>query len=145
MNQLRIFFLTFGLACLGLILYGLIVLALPENSSDVYFGLVFLFPEDVLYSTRYFSAVFRLLALYNLILGCVGSVLLWQYRVHKQPWMAYTVIGLTLLAYLGLILFIDIFGAVGVYEVIGHALFVLMVISGISMWKGAKEAEFGWF
>ena len=145
MNQLRIFFLTFGLANLGLILYGLLVLIFPENSMDAYFGLVYLYPEDILFSTRFLSAVFRLLALYNLILGGVGSVLLWQYRTHKQPWMAYTVIGLTLLAYLGPIIFTDTFGEVGAYEVMEHALFLLMLASGISMWKGAKEAEYGWF
>lgn len=88
MNQLRIFFLTFGLACLGLIVNGLIVLAFPVNSKEISFGLVYLYPYDLLL-TRFLSAVFRLLALYNLIFGGVGGVLLWQYRMHKQPWIAY--------------------------------------------------------
>ncbi|HNB54011.1 MAG TPA: hypothetical protein PK530_18835 [Anaerolineales bacterium] len=144
MNQLRIFFLTFGLASLGLILYGLIGLAFPVNSMSISFGVIYLYPYDLLL-TRFLTAVFRLLAFYSLILGGVGSVLLWQYRKHKQPWMAYTVIGMTILAYLGLIIFTDAFKAVELYEVMAHILFLLMLISGISMWKGAKEAEFGWF
>jgi peptidoglycan/LPS O-acetylase OafA/YrhL len=83
--------------------------------------------------TTYLAALFRLLGSLNVILGFVGLLLLQRYRSDRQTWILRLVVVLSLLAYVGPIVFDNTVGTIGFFEIVEHVLFALMVLSGAMM------------
>jgi len=133
MNNLRFFFTTFGAGNAGLILYGLFALLSPNNLVETFSSAIYQFPPTATAATSYLSALFRLLGLLNLILGIVGLVLLWRFRVTCEPWLKVSIISISLLSYLGPIIFDNTVGSIGIFELIEHVLFAGMLISAFMM------------
>jgi hypothetical protein len=96
---------------------------------------VYRFPDSAGNAVEYLLALYRLLGFFNLLLGLAGLALLWQYQHQPQPWVAYLVFTLTILAYLGPIVFDNTVGAIGFFEILEHILFVAMVLVGISVFR----------
>jgi len=142
MIKLRIFFIIYGIANAGLILYGLLALSNPNILLESFSVYVYRFPSDATLAVEYLSALFRLLGLFNLILGVLGFVLLWRYRISHQAWLIYTVIALTVFSYLGPIILDNTVGNIGSFEIIEHIIFVSMLISAIPILFKRKTYEF---
>ena len=68
----RLFSKVFGLANLGLLLYGLIALAAPTILLDSFSRNVDQFPAGAGLAVNYFIALYRLLGHLNLLLGMTG-------------------------------------------------------------------------
>lgn len=139
MTKTRVFFVVYGIANASLIMYGLLALITPNILMESFSAHVYLFPENAVKAASYFSALFRLLGFLNLILGMAGSLLLWQYRIKQQAWIAYTAIAITNLSYLGPIIFDNTAGNIGSFEVIEHIIFAAMILSGLVMSRGLKR------
>jgi hypothetical protein len=139
MTKTRVFFVVYGIANASLIMYGLLALITPNILMESFSAHVYLFPENAVKAASYLSALFRLLGFLNLILGMAGSLLLWQYRIKQQAWIAYTAIAITNLSYLGPIIFDNTAGNIGPFEVIEHIIFAAMIMSGLVMSRGLKR------
>lgn len=133
MNKLRFYFLTFGAANAGLILYGLLSLLSPNSLVETFSSSVYQFPATAVTAIAYLSALFRLLGFLNLILGIIGLILLWRFRVSHEPWLKVTVMVVAILAYLGPIIFDNTVGRIGAFEFIEHILFAGMLLSALTM------------
>lgn len=133
MNKLRFFFLTFGTANAGLILYGLLALLSPSILVESFSSDVYQFPANTVVAITYLSALFRLLGFLNLILGITGLILLWRFRVSREPWLKASVIIVSILSYLGQIIFDNTVGRIGVFEIIEHILFAGMLLAALTM------------
>jgi hypothetical protein len=142
MIQPRSFFIVYGIANAGLILYGLLALSNPNILLESFSVHVYQFPADATLAVGYLLALFRLLGLFNLVLGALGFFLLWRYRISHQGWLVYTVIALTVFSYLGPIILDDTVGNIGPFEIIEHVIFVIMLISTITMLLKRKTYEF---
>jgi hypothetical protein len=142
MIQPRSFFIIYGIANAGLILYGLLALSNPNILLESFSVHVYQFPADATLAVGYLLALFRLLGLFNLVLGALGFFLLWRYRISHQGWLVYTVIALTVFSYLGPIILDDTVGNIGLFEIIEHVIFVIMLISAITMLLKRKTYEF---
>src|SRR6266536_5966305 len=118
MIKLRTFFIIYGIANAGLILYGALALLNPNILFESFSVHVYQFPPNANLAVGYLLAVFRLLGLYNLILGVVGLFLLWRYRINHQIWLIYTVIAITVFSYLGPIILDNSVGNIGFFEII---------------------------
>jgi hypothetical protein len=132
-HPLLFFVIVYAIANAGLILYGLLALARPNLLLESFSVHVYRFPPDATFAVRYLSALFRLLGLFNLILGVLGLFLLWRYRINHQPWLVYTVIALTVFSYLGPIILDNTVGNIGFFEIIEHIIFIIMFLSAISL------------
>jgi len=64
-------------------------------------------------------------------LGITGVLLLWRYKIDNQPWQLYSIIVISSLAYLGPIVFDNMVGTIGFFEMIEHVIFAAMILSAI--------------
>ena len=129
----QFFFIVYGIANAGLIAYGILALTLPGILLESFSAHVYQFSGDAITAVTYMSALFRLLGFLNLILGALGLLLLWQYRIKRQTWLMYSVIVFSTLSYLGPIIFDNTVGIIGFFEIIERIIFATMLLSGISM------------
>ena len=142
MIKLRTFFVVYGIANASLILYGLLALSTPNLLLESFSVYVYQFSPNATLAVGYLLALFRLLGLFNLILGATGLFLLWRYQISHQVWLIYTVITLTVFSYLGPIILDNTVGNIGFFEIIEHILFVIMLLSAITMLFKTKTYEF---
>jgi hypothetical protein len=138
-STFRIFFITYGITNLGLVLYGLLVLFQPGILLEPFSLYVYEFPNKATNAVRYLAALFRLLGAFNLFLGCLGLALLWQYRLSQQKWIVFTVMASSLLSYIAPIIFDNTVEQIGFFEILEHILFVAMVAAGIIMLRGGND------
>jgi hypothetical protein len=131
----RFFLGTYGVANLGLVLYGVSVLAAPELLLASFSSHVYRFPADATVATAYLAALFRLLGYFNFVLGVVGLLLLRALITKRRLWTQRLVITSTLLAYLGPVIFDNTVGHIGPAEIAEHVIFGLVILSGILMWR----------
>jgi hypothetical protein len=129
----KIFFIIYGTANAGLIAYGILALTMPGMLLESFSAYVCQFSGDAATAVTYLSALFRLLGFLNLILGMLGLLLLWQYRIKRQTWLMHSVIVFSTLSYLGPFVFDNTVGNIGFFEIIEHIIFAAMLLSGISM------------
>ena len=133
MNKLRFFLFTFGLANAGLILYGLLAMFSPDALIETFTSSVYQFPTDAAPALTYLAALFRLLGFLNLILGITGLILLWRFWNNREPWLKVSIISISMLSYLGPIIFDNTVGSIGVFEFIKHLLFSGMLLSALTI------------
>lgn len=134
--KLRVIFLiTFAVANLSLVLYGIFALISPEVLLEPFSQHVYQFPAAATNAIAYLDALFRLLGFFNIIPGMFGLVLLDRLRASWQAWILRTVIVSTALAYLGPIVFDNTVGSIGVFEIGEHILFLLVIILGAILWR----------
>jgi hypothetical protein len=131
MLKSRIFLLVYGIANLGLVLYGLLALVNPGILLEPFFSYVYQFPGEASVAVTYLAALFRLLGFFNLILGGIGLALLWRFRATQQTWILRLVMISSLLSYIGPVVFDNTVGHIGFFEIIEHILFFAMILSGI--------------
>ncbi len=131
----RFFLITFIAANVSLVLYGIFALMKPDILLEPFSVHVYRFPDDATGATAYLGALFRLLGFFNLILGTLGLLTLHRYKAAGQEWHLKTVIVSTALAYIGPIVFDNTVGTIGVFEIVEHILFVLVIIFGFIMLK----------
>ncbi len=129
MSKERFFFFIFGAANLGLLLYGLLGLTLPGILLDTFSQRVYRFPAEADAAAGYLLALYRLLGFFNLLIGGANLFLLWRFRSDGQVWVARLVVSLSLLAYIGPIVFDNTVGSIGVFEIIENILFAAMLIA----------------
>ena len=137
----QIFFIIYGTANAGLIAYGILALTMPGILLESFSAHVYHFSVDAITAVTYLSALFRLLGFLNLILGVLGLLLLWQYRIKRQTWLMHSVIVFSTLSYLGPIIFDNMVGTIGFFEIIEHIIFAAMLLSGISMLSNRRIYE----
>jgi hypothetical protein len=135
----RLFFVTYLAGNLGLVVYGVTALLVPNILLEPFTLHVYRFPDEATTATSYLAALFRLLGFLNVIVGVFGLLLLQRYRIERQTWILRLVIAVSLLAYVGPIVFDNTVGTIGFFEIIEHVLFVLMVLSGAMMLR-AQDA-----
>lgn len=85
MSNERLFFITFGAANLGLLLYGLLGLILPGTLLDTFSQRVYRFPAEADAAAGYLLALYRLLGFFNLLIGSANLFLLWQFQLIGRP------------------------------------------------------------
>ncbi|HSR31471.1 MAG TPA: hypothetical protein VLY63_12980 [Anaerolineae bacterium] len=137
----QFFFITYVAGNLGLIFYGVMALLMPSLLLEPFTLHVYQFPKDATVATTYLAALFRFLGFLNVILGLFGLLLLRRYRIDRQTWILRLVIVLSLLAYIGPIVFDNTVGTIGFFEIVEHLLFVLMVLSGAMMLRTRNAIE----
>jgi hypothetical protein len=133
MNKLHFFLITFGTANAGLVLYGLLAMFSPDILVETFSSSVYQFPANAATALTYLSVLFRLLGFLNLILGITGLILLWRYWNNREPWLKVSIISISMLSYLGPIIFDNTVGEIGVFEIIEHLLFAGMLLSTLTM------------
>jgi len=136
MTKDRLFFIVFGAANLGLVLYGLLALFQPGILYETFAQQVYRFPPGAEAAVGYLLALYRLLGFFNLLVGLTGLALLWRFSIQPQPWLVRLVIGLSLLAYIAPLVFDNTAGEIGFFEVIEHILFAAMFIVALARLKG---------
>lgn len=129
----RIFFITFIVANLGLILYGALVLIKPDILLEPFLVQVYRFPTGAAQATTYLSALYRLLGYFNIIPGMVGLLFLHRYWVTRQEWYIGVVFASTSLSYIGPVVFDNTVGTIGFFEILEHVLLLLVLVVGFSM------------
>ena len=138
----RFFFIAYLAGNVALILYGLTALLRPSVLLEPFSQQVYAFPAEGSAGTAYLTGLFRLLGIFNVLLGALGGFLLLRYRISKQAWLLPTVVASTLLTYLAAIIFDNTVGHIGLFEVIEHLLFATMVLATIfSIWP-RKQVHF---
>lgn len=140
MKNEHFFFTAFGAGNAGLIFYGLLALLSPNILVESFSASVYQFPATATTALAYLSALFRLLGFLNLILGIVGLILLWQFRASREHWLKISIILISILSYLGPIIFDNTVGSIGVFEFIEHILFAGMLISAFMMTTSSNNA-----
>jgi len=138
--RFRVFFITYTVANLSLVAYGILALLNPGILLNSFLLHVYQFPNNAATAVGYLSALFRLLGFFNVIPGILGLILLRQYQISRQAWILKVVIASSLLSYLGPIVFDNAVGDIGFFEIIEHILFVVMILSGSIMLKERKPA-----
>ncbi len=129
------FCVVFGIANLGLFLYGLLALFRPNILYETFARHVYQFPSGAGFAVSYTLALYRLLDFFNLLVGLAGLFLLWRFSIEPQPWLARFVMGLSLLAYLAPLVFDNTVGDIGFFEVLEHVVFFGMLVVGITRLK----------
>jgi len=127
----RAFLVVYGTADAGLVLYGILALIRPNLLMEPFSASVYQFPADAAVAIAYFLGIFRLLGFLNLIIGSAGLFFLWRYQATRETWLRYGVAALSILSYLGPIIFDNTVGQIGFFEIIEHVIFAAMIISGI--------------
>ena len=127
----RAFLVVYGTADAGLVLYGILALIRPNLLMEPFSASVYQFPAEATMAIAYILGLFRLLGFLNLILGSTGLFFLWRYQVTRETWLSYGVAALSILSYLGPIIFDNTVGQIGFFEIIEHVIFAAMIISGI--------------
>ncbi len=82
------FCVVFGIANLGLFLYGLLALFRPDILYETFARHVYQFPSGAGFAVSYTLALYRLLDFFNLLVGLAGLFLLWRFSIEPQPWLA---------------------------------------------------------
>ena len=131
----KLFFLTYGIANLCLIFYGVLVLLGPSILLEPFLTHVYRFPDEATKATTYLEALYRLLGYFNLIPGLFGLILLLRARISHETWISRIVVISTSSAYLGPIVFDNTVGRIGPFEIIEHILFASLIILGIMIWN----------
>jgi len=127
----RAFLVVNGIAEAGLVLYGMLALIRPNLLMESFSASVYQFPAEATVAIGYILGLFRLLGFLNLILGSAGLFFLWRYQATRETWLCYGVAALSILSYLGPIIFDNTVGQIGFFEVIEHVIFAALIISGI--------------
>ncbi|MGE5137875.1 MAG: nitroreductase/quinone reductase family protein [Rudaea sp.] len=135
------FFITFVVANLGLVLYGALALIMPGILLQPFSEYVYQFPSDATKAAAYLAALFRLVGFFNTILGMLGLLFLWRLALSRQVWIRRLVIGSTMLAYLGPIVFDNTVGHIGFFEIVEHVIFGLVIFLGIVNWRNRIPAN----
>jgi len=138
MKKSQLFFVIYATANVGLILYGLLAVINPSVLLESFSEHIYRFPAEATRATAYLAALFRLIGYFNLVLGALGLLILHRYRVTVHEWALKIVIASTSLAYIGPIVFDNTVGSIGVFEVVEHILFGLVVIFGLLKWKSQE-------
>ena len=139
--RLRLFFWIYAAANVGLLAYGVLALLNPNVLLESFETRMYQFPDSAVAAVRYLSGLFRLVGFFNMLLGMLGLILLWQYRSSRQGRALHIAIAVSLLSYLGPIVFDDTIGGIGVFEVIEHLLFAGMLISGFLVLTRRRQPE----
>jgi len=129
----KAFSFTYATANLGLIAYGVMAVFAPNFLLDTFSQYVYEFPRDATTAIAYQFALFRLLGYFNLLLGALGLLLLWRWMVQREIWLMVSLVALTILSYLGPVVFDNTVGHIGIFEVIELVLLVAVVITGFLM------------
>jgi hypothetical protein len=133
--MIRVYFITYLVANLGLVLYGILALVLPGILLGQFSLHVYQFPVEATRATDYLAALFRLIGYFNIIPGMLGLLLLRRLMLSRETWIRRIVILSTALAYLGPIVFDNTVGRIGFFEIVEHLLFALVVALGVIMWR----------
>ena len=120
----------------------MLALSTPNILLESFSIHIYQFPRDATLAVGYLLALFRLLGLFNLILGVIGLLLLWRYRISHQLWLIYIVIAITVFSYLGQIILDNTVGNIGFFEIIELIIIVTMLISAITMFFKNNTYEF---
>ena len=126
----RVFFITFAVANLGLILYGIMAILSPGVLLDSFSEEVYQFPVAEAEAIRYLSGVFRLIGYFNLVLGVLGLLVLRRFQTTDDRWLMKLVILSTAVAYVGPVVFDNTVGSIGFFEIVEHIIFVAILIVG---------------
>jgi multisubunit Na+/H+ antiporter MnhC subunit len=133
--KFRIFFITYTVANIGLILYGIIALIQPGILLEPFFMHVYQFPSEATNAITYLAGLYRLIGYLNRIPGILGLVILHRYLSTRQTWNLKFVIAATSFSYLGPIVFDNTLGRIGFFEILEQVLFLTMLIVGFMMLK----------
>ena len=125
--RVRIFFVAFAGANLGLVLYGAMGLARPDVLLSGFTLHVFELPATETGALAYLAGLFRLLGFFNLLLGSVGLYLLVRCARGAEPWVYRLLVGTSMLSYAAPILFDLTVGTMGPFEVVEIVLFAAML------------------
>jgi len=137
--KLRFSLITYTAANAGLILYGALVLLMPNIILQPFSEHVYQFPEGAFRVVTYLAALFRLIGFFNFILGTLGLLILRRYKESGQKWYLKIVMASTILAYVGPIVFDNTVGNIGFFEIVEDILLVLMIIFGPIMLRESGE------
>jgi hypothetical protein len=135
----RFFFSTYTAANLGLIAYGIIALMQPGVLLEPFSENVYQFPAEAADAITYLSGLYRLIGYFNVLPGLFGLITLYRYWVTRGGWYLQMVIGTTCLAYLGPVVFDNIVGTIGFFEILEHVVFGMVLISGLIMIVGGRQ------
>jgi hypothetical protein len=122
---------VYGIANFGLILYGVLALLNPTILMDLFSEYVYRFPIQAAGAAAYLNALFRLMGYFNLLLGILGLILLWRWTKSQGSWILLTVILLTFCSYLGPVVFDNIVGHIGTFEILEHIIFITVIFFGL--------------
>ena len=137
----RFFFITYTVANLGLIAYGLLALFKPDILLETFLAHVYQFPPEASHATTYLSGLYRLVGYFNIIPGVVGLLILHRFRETKQIWYLKIVIASTILSYIGPVVFDNIVGTIGFFEILEHIILAMILITGfIILSNGNRKA-----
>jgi hypothetical protein len=132
----RLFFIVFGLALGGVVLYGALALVSPGLLLESFEGDGYVLPESAGAVVVYLIGLFRLIGYFNLVLGMLGLVLLRLYAANGTRQLLYVVLATTVLAYAGPVVFDNTVGSVGPAEIAEHVLLAAVIVMGVvMMWR----------
>lgn len=141
----RFFFITYAMANVGLVVYGLMALVKPEILLEPFLANVYQFPPEGINAVLYISGLYRLLGYFNIIPGALGLLILHRYWLTRGGWYLRIVIASTFLAYLGPVVFDNTIGTIGFFEILEHVIFVMILIAGLTMLvRGEEETHHGY-
>lgn len=137
----RIFCITYAVANLGLLAYGLLALIKPDILLETFLAHIYQFPPEASHATTYLSGLYRLVGYFNIILGAVGVLILYRYWDTRQSWYLKIVTVSTILSYLGPVVFDNTLGRIGFFEILEHIILAIILMTGfIMLRKGNRKA-----
>ena len=139
----RFFFITYAVANIGLIAYGVMALLQPGILLEPFNNHVYQFPAEATNAITYLSGLYRLLGYFNIIPGMLSLLILYRYWVRREGWYLHMVIAATSLSYLGPVVFDNTVGTIGFFEILEHVLFGLILFAGLMMIIGARHIPSG--
>jgi hypothetical protein len=139
------FLITYLAANVGLIAYGILALVQPGILLEPFNTHVYQFPVEAEIPITYLSGLYRLIGYLNIIPGVLGLLILHRYWVTRLGRYLKMVIAITILTYLGPIVFDNTVGTIGFFEIFEHILFGMILISGLMMLiiEGRQNMETG--
>jgi hypothetical protein len=135
----RIFLITYTAANVGLIAYGILALINPDILLETFLAHVYHFPPGASNAITYISGLFRLIGYFNIIPGVIGLLILYRYWTSRETWYLKMVVGSTILAYIGPIVFDNTVGTIGFFEILEHILIVMILIIGFIMLRNGNS------
>ena len=135
----RFFFITYTIANLGLIIYGLLALIKPDILLKTFLTHVYQFPPEASYATTYLSGLYRLVGYFNIIPGVIGLLILYRYWDTRHFWYLKIVIASTILSYLGPVVFDNTVGTIGFFEKLEHIILVMILVTGFIMLRNEDK------
>jgi hypothetical protein len=137
----RLFFITYIVANMGLIVYGIMALIQPSVLLESFSTHVYQFPVEATNAITYLSGLYRLIGYFNIIPGVLGLLILHRYWLTRGEWLLKIVVASTILAYLGPVVFDNTLGTIGFFEILEHIIFVIILISGLMiLTRGSRES-----